>query len=108
MEMVYIDAAIKKSDLREVSKLRGDVTRREVVIDGVTYEPTALVFCGFSGGLDVSDGLYHGKYSFRLSQPKDAERDLFSVADLPGMAEPPVETPDVIHEADKGVEDDVV
>lgn len=83
MDVLLLEAVIEKSDIMPVSTHRGDLNSRDVTIGDLTYAPTALVFCGFEGRLNMEDRLYHGHYCFRVSQQRDADRDTFDVSRLP-------------------------
>lgn len=69
-------------DLPGIVRLRGNVNRRDVSIDGVDYDAGTLVFKGFCG-VREPDGTLHGEYRFRLAQPGDEENDWFDFTALP-------------------------
>jgi len=73
---------LQGKDLVGVTRLRGNVNRRDVEIDGVAYEAGSLVFRGFAGQRH-DDGLCTGEYRFRHAQPGDDENDWFDFTALP-------------------------
>lgn len=73
---------LQVGDLLGLSRLRGNVNRRDVEVDGVPYEAGSLVFKGFSGEWH-DDGLCTGEYRFRHAQPGDDDSDMLDFTALP-------------------------
>jgi hypothetical protein len=84
MAFITRAATVPKSNLLEISTLRGRVNRSAVTFADDRYDAEALVFVGFAGTRH-DDGLYHGEYRFREATNQDDDAERIDFSKIPGL-----------------------
>lgn len=68
MQTIEVAVAIEKGVIAACGKLKGCVNARALSLgEGAIHVAGSLLFEGFVGAIDLSDGLYHGVYTFTAS-----------------------------------------
>jgi len=82
---VEVDHLTRAEVLRVNREFIGRCNASRITIEGASYGPGDLVFQGFVGSIDLKkpNPAFTGHYRFRLAQPRDIERDIEEMRNLP-------------------------
>lgn len=75
MARIEIPAVIAKVQIAECGAIKGQVNGYAITEpDGKSHAAGTLVYVGFAGAIDTSDGLYYGVNRFDDNTDKNAKR----------------------------------